>query len=206
MANEVWVYAEHSDGRLKKTSFEALGVGKMLASDLGGDLASIIVGGTDEMASMLGRFGAGKVYNIEGSAHETYTSEGHAAAIAALVTDKEPAVVLMGCTAQGRELGPRLAAKLETGLAPDCTELDVSDGKVVATRPVYAGKTMITCGFVSTPPVISIRPNVFPPAEEDPSASADVEKVVSSRIGNSIPPVKHKTSCSTPFGTFLTMN
>jgi len=180
MANDVWVYAEHSDGKLKKTSFEALGTAKTLASGLGGDLTAIIVGGTDEMVSTLGRFGAGKVYHIEGAVHETYMSEGHAAAIAALVKDKDPAVVLMGCTVQGRELGPRLAAKLETGVAPDCTELAVSDGKVVATRPVYGGKTMITCEFVSTPQVISIRPNVFPPAEEDPSASVDVEKVASS--------------------------
>jgi len=180
MASEVWVYAEHSDGNLKKTSFEALGVGKTLASGLGGDLAAIIVGGTDEMVSRLGRIGAGKVYQIEGAAHDTYTSEGHAGAIAALAEDKDVAVVLMGCTAQGRELGPRLAAKLETGLAPDCTELTVSDGKVVAVRPVYAGKTMITCKFVSTPQVISIRPNVFLPAEEDPSAGAEVERIASS--------------------------
>ncbi len=180
MANDVWVYAEHHDGKLKKASLEALCAGKTLASGLGGTLAAVLVGGTDDMAAVLGRCGAGKVYQIEGDAHETYTSEGYGAAIAALAKEKKPAVVLMGCTAQGRELGPRLAAKLEAGIAPDCIEVAVSDGHLVVTRPVYAGKAIVTCEFASATQIVSIRPNVMPPAEPDPAASADVEKVASS--------------------------
>jgi len=180
MANDVWVYAEHHDGKLKKASIEAMGVGKTLASGLGGALAAVLVGGTDEITADLGHYGAGKVYRIEGAAHESYTGEGHAAAIAAIVKEKEPAVLLMGCTAEGRDLGPRLAAKLATGLATDCTEVACVDGKVVATRPVYAGKAIVTCEFNSTPHLISIRPNVMPVVEPDPAATVDVENVASS--------------------------
>jgi len=179
MAQDVWVYAEHHDGTLKKAAIEALGAGIDLAAGLGGALDAVLIGGTDELAATLGQYGAGKVYHIEGAALDSYTSEGHAAAIAALARDKCPAAVLMGCTTEGRDLGPRLAAKLETGIAPDCTALTVADGKIVATRPIYAGKAIATCEFVSTPQIISVRPNVMLPAERDVSGSAEIVEVAS---------------------------
>ena len=157
---------------------EAVSEGKRLADKLGGELNAAVIGsGVEGIAGSLGAYGAAKVYVVDDPALEDYTSDGFAKALCRIIKDTEPSIVLMGCTSTGRDLGPKVAARMATGLAADCTALDVKDGKLVATRPMYAGKVLAEVVCDTTPQIASVRPNVFSLAEPDESVSAEIVKV-----------------------------
>jgi electron transfer flavoprotein alpha subunit len=96
--------------------------------------------------------------------------------VAAAAKQADPAILLLGASAMGKDLAPRAAAKIGTGLSSDCTELDVADGKLIATRPVYSGKCYIKTETTTTPAMAAVRPNTYP-AAEDKGGSAEVVKV-----------------------------
>lgn len=179
MAENVLVFAEQREGKFRKVALEAVSEGKRLADKLGGELNAVVIGsGVEGIAASLGAYGAAKVYVVDDPALENYTSDGFAKALCRVIKDTEPSVLLMGCTSTGRDLGPKVAARMATGLAADCTALEVKDGKLVATRPMYAGKVLaeVACPD-TTPQIASVRPNVFSVAEPDESLSAEVVKV-----------------------------
>src|SRR5674536_337370 len=95
-------------------------------------------------------------------AMEPYITEAHAAVVAKVVKDNDPAILLMGASVQGKDLSSRVAAKLATGLATDCTDVKIADGKLLAVRPMYAGKCFGEIVTNSNPAMASLRPNVFP--------------------------------------------
>ena len=176
MAKGVLAFAEQRDGKFRKVALEAVSEGRRLADKLGVVLDAAVIGsGVAGIAASLGAYGAAKAYVVDDAALEKYTSDGYAKALSRIVKDTEPSVLLMGCTATGRDLGPTMAARLATGLAADCTALDIRDGKLVATRPMYAGKVIaeISCPE-TTPEIVTIRPNVFAVAQPDESKSAEI--------------------------------
>jgi len=179
MADNVLVFAEQREGKFRKVALEAVSEGKRLADKLGGELSAAVIGsGVEGIAGSLGAYGAAKVYVVDDPALESYTSDGYAKALCRIIKDTEPSILLMGCTSTGRDLGPKVAARMGTGLAADCTALDVKDGKLVATRPMYAGKVLaeVVCPD-ATPQIATVRPNVFSVAEPDESLSAEIVKV-----------------------------
>jgi electron transfer flavoprotein alpha subunit len=99
------------------------------------------------------------------AALEPYTTDAHTAAVAKIVKEQEPAILLLGASSQGKDLSARLAGRLATGLATDCTALKVADGRMIAVRPVYAGKCLTEVTVLSNPQMASLRPNVFAVAE-----------------------------------------
>ncbi len=158
----VLVLAEHRNGELKKTTFEALTAGRSVADKLGTEVCALILGdGVDSLASELGNYGADKVLVGNNSALQNYSTEGYTEAIQSVVSSQGATVVLLSATALGKDLAPRLCAKIGAGLAADVTELDVADGKLIAKRPVYAGKSISKVEFSSDVQVASLRPNVF---------------------------------------------
>ena len=178
MADNVLVFAEQREGKFRKVALEAVSEGKRLADRLGGESSAAVIGsGVEGIAGSLGAYGAAKVYVVDDPALEDYTSDGFAKALCRIIKDTEPSIVLMGCTSTGRDLGPKVAARMATGLAADCTALDVKDGKLVATRPMYAGKVLAEVVCDTTPQIASVRPNVFSLAEPDESVSAEIVKV-----------------------------
>ena len=94
-----------------------------------------------------------------------YTTDAHAAAVAKVVKENDPAILLLGASTQGKDLSARLVGKLETGMATDCTDVKIADGKLLAIRPMYAGKCFGEIVIEATPQIASLRPNVFPAAE-----------------------------------------
>jgi len=177
MASGVLVIAEHRDGKLRKISLELLNVGKKLAGSLGGSLSACLIGkGVEGLAAELGKFGAQKVFLCDAPVFDTYSSDGFAAAVAAAAKSADPALILLGASSQGKDLAPRAAAKIGTGLSSDCVDIAVEGGKVVCKRPVYSGKCFAKTIAVSSPAMASIRPNVFPAAEAS-GGSAEVVKV-----------------------------
>ncbi len=166
MAN-VLVFIESKDGRIKKVSREALTIGRKLAEGAGGDLVAF--GADRAVAEEAGRSGAKKLYVINGP----YLTESYAAAMKQIVDDLQPSVVLLGGTSNGRDLAPRLAAKVNAGVASDVDRLEWTGGKLRARRPVYSGKAFATVEVSSTPALATTRPNAFP-AEEAGGGAAEV--------------------------------
>ena len=136
------VVCELKDGRLGKTSREAVSIARKLAGSVGGDVTAVVV-------------------------DAPYNTEAHVAAVESAVKERNPSVVLFPGTSNGRDLAPRLAARLNAGVASDVDRLDWVDGKLRARRPVYSGKVFATVEVISTPAIATCRPNAFP--IEDPS-------------------------------------
>jgi electron transfer flavoprotein alpha subunit len=161
---------EQRDGVLRKISHEVV----TAAQRLGGTVEAVVcaagaVKGTDQM----GKFGADKVVTLTNNAFAKYAPEGCATAIAERAKAGGYAAVLFAASATGKDLAPRVAAKLGVGLAADCTDIavDGGGGAIVATRPVYAGKALLKVKITTRPAVLSLRPNVFTPVER-PKAGA----------------------------------
>jgi electron transfer flavoprotein alpha subunit len=178
MSNNVLVIAEQRDGILKKVALEMLGVGAKLAADLGGSVEAVLLGsGLGSLPNTLAQHGAAKVYVADDPLLGQYSSEGYSNTLAALCGQVGPAVVLVGATAMGKDLAPRLAARLGVGLASDCTALEISDGRLVATRPIYAGKATAKVILNGVPQMATVRPNVLPAPEPVAGKTAMTEPV-----------------------------
>lgn len=179
MPGNVLVVAEHKDGVLKKVTFEMLGEGTRIAEKLGGVVEAALLGsGVSGMTDTLAHYGAARVYMADDPSLERYTSEGYTAVLAKLIQRAEPAVVLLGATTQGKDLAPRVAARLGLGLASDCTAFEVAtDGRLIITRPIYGGRAIATVIEKTTPQMATVRPNVMTPLELDTSRTALVEKL-----------------------------
>jgi electron transfer flavoprotein alpha subunit len=178
MGNNVLVFAEQRDGILKKVAFEMLGKGAELAGALGGSAEAVLLGsGLDALADELAQYGAAKVYQADDPALAPYSSEAFTDTLAAVVGKAAPAILLIGATAMGKDLAPRLAARLGVGLATDCTDLELDGGRLLATRPIFAGKALARVKLADDPQMASVRPNVLAAHEPDASKTANVEAV-----------------------------
>ena len=166
MAKGVWIVAEQRDGALRKISFELASTARKLADQTGDEVGAILLGsGIESLAAELGKYGVDKVFVGDNAAMEPYITEAHAAVVAKVVKENDPAILLLGASVQGKDLSARVAAKLATGLATDCTDVKIDGGKMVAIRPMYAGKCFGEVVTSTTPQMASLRPNVFPAAE-----------------------------------------
>ena len=162
MAKGVWIVAEARDGAYRKVSFEIASAARKLADQLGDEVCAVLCGsGIEGKAAELGKYGVDKVYVADNAALEPYTTDAHAAAVAKIVKEKDPAILLFGASVQGKDLAARLVGKLATGLATDCTDLKIEGGKLIAVRPMYAGKCFGEVAFEAAPAMASLRPNVF---------------------------------------------
>ncbi|MCK4386263.1 MAG: electron transfer flavoprotein subunit alpha/FixB family protein [candidate division Zixibacteria bacterium] len=180
MSNGVWIIAEQREGRLKKVSFELLTIGRKLASKTGEPLAAILLGHeVEKLAEELDGYGAEKIFICDDETLKDYSNEGYTKVIADLVKAHQPSILLGGATAQGKDLLPRVAARLQTGLASDCVELEINqEGHLVAKRPMYAGKVLVDVVTPEArPQMAALRPNVLEVEKLDESKKAEIEKV-----------------------------
>ena len=162
MAKGVWIVAEQREGALRKVSFELASTARKLADQLGEEVGAVLLGsGVEAMAAQLGKYGVDKVFVADNPALEPYTTDAHAAAVAKAVKENDPSILLLGASTQGKDLSARLVGKLATGMATDCTDVKIADGKLLAIRPMYAGKCFGEVVVTGTPQMASLRPNVF---------------------------------------------
>ncbi|MBS3975284.1 MAG: electron transfer flavoprotein subunit alpha [Syntrophomonadaceae bacterium] len=178
---DVWVYAEQFRGVLARVSLELLGEGRRLADILGVQLAAVLVGSNVEsLASELIAYGADQVYLVQDRAKEHYITEVYARALYDLVKSEKPEIFLIGATTTGRDLAPRLAAQLQTGLTADCTklEVDLEARLLLQTRPAFGGNLMatITCP-TAWPQMATVRPGVMKGLQADLTRKGQVVKV-----------------------------
>jgi len=162
MAN-ILAVCEQKSGQVRKVSREIVAAARLLADALGGTVDALVIGapGLDAAAGDLGAAGADRVLAATDGALALYQPDGYAASVTAQAKAGGYAAVVLAATAAGRDLAPRLAVQLDAPLAMDVTGLTVEGGKVVATRPVYAGKAIQTLTLDAQPAVVVIRPNTF---------------------------------------------
>jgi electron transfer flavoprotein alpha subunit len=172
----ILVFAEQRDNKLKKSTFEAMQAAKRVATELGARFSVLIVGsGVDELASELGTYGAERVLAVDSPQLARHSNTAYAKAIAEVAAREEATAVFLSASQMGKDLAPRVAVKLNAGLAADCVALKVEDGQVVATRPVYAGKALLDVRVTTPLNVFTLRPNVFTAIPME--GSVQVEKV-----------------------------
>ena len=170
------VFVEQREGRVRPVSTEALGEAARLAGALGGPVVGVCPAAADPGLAALGEAGADQVLLARHDAFGSYHAAGYARAVAAAVEKVKPAAVLFAASSMGKDVAPRVAARLDAGLATDCTSLAVEGGRLIATRPVYAGKAIQKVGFRSSPALVSLRPKAFAPVSR-PGRSAAVETI-----------------------------
>jgi len=175
----VWVVVEHEGGTLKTVSFELLGEGRRLAEKLGEELAAVLAGSdVTELAKPLGSYGADKVYLIEHKLLEPYTTDAYTDVLAAVIARYKPSVVLFGATINGRDLAPRVAARLRVGLTADCTGLEIDNEKrLVQIRPAFGGNIMASIISHNRPQMATVRPRVMKMPKPGEAGSPKVERV-----------------------------
>ena len=158
--SKVIIYGEIKGGKLKKTAFELASAGRKIADELGGDLGAVLIGAqVEQFAPELAKYGTDVVYAVEAPELEAYNSEYFAQALAQVIGEKQPEIVLLSHTMQGKDLGPRIAAKLGVASIADCVSFELNDGKLVGKRPMYAGKCSATWAATRSPQMASARPN-----------------------------------------------
>lgn len=173
----MWVIAEQENGQLMNVTFELLGAAKELCAKLEEKCCAVLVtAAVGELPQQLIAAGADVVYVIDDAKYADYDTELYTDAICQLSKKYDPASIMFGATDDGRDLAPRVAARLHTGLCADCTALDVTDDKLVAwTRPALGGNICATiiCD-VNRPQMGTVRPKVFKPAELDNTRTGEV--------------------------------
>ncbi|WP_443932833.1 electron transfer flavoprotein subunit alpha/FixB family protein [Phascolarctobacterium succinatutens] len=173
----MWVIAEQENGQLMNVTFELLSAAKELCAKLEEKCCAVLVtAAAGELPQQLIAAGADVVYVIEDAKYADYDTELYTDAICQLSKKYDPASIMFGATDDGRDLAPRVAARLHTGLCADCTALDVTDDKLVAwTRPALGGNICATiiCD-VNRPQMGTVRPKVFKPAELDNTRTGEV--------------------------------
>ena len=173
----MWVIAEQENGQLMNVTFELLGAAKELCAKLEEKCCAVLVtAAAGELPQQLIAAGADVVYVVEDAKYADYDTELYTDAICQLSKKYDPASIMFGATDDGRDLAPRVAARLHTGLCADCTALDVTDDKLVAwTRPALGGNICATiiCD-VNRPQMGTVRPKVFKPAEMDNNRTGEV--------------------------------
>src|SRR5574340_1332719 len=145
--------AEHRDGKLRRASLEAVSEAKRLAGSQGGTaVETVIIGpGGEAFAAELASYGCDRVHVVGDPGFASYATEAYAAAFAQVVRETKATVVLVPFTAMGKDLAPRVAAKVGAGLASDCVALSMNGGRLVGRRPVYAGKAYATVEWSGEP-------------------------------------------------------
>ena len=170
---DVLAFAEQRDGQVGGAAREAVSVAAEIASALGGEAHALVIGGpgTSESAAALGRYGAATIAVGESDALAEYNPEGYTDVVLRHIRDASYEVVVFPASSLGKDLAPRVAALLDVPLATDVTGLEVSDGQLRITRPIYSGKAFASLTIDASPTIVSIRPNVFQ-ASDRPAAGA----------------------------------
>ena len=187
----VFVFAQQVDNEISGIAFELIGKGKDLAKDLNTEVTAVLIGsGVKGLADELAVYGADRVIVVDDPELKDYRTEPYTHALASVINQYKPEIMLIGATAIGRDLGPRVSARVATGLTADCTQLDIGDFPLVAregqeqkhnqllmTRPAFGGNTIATIACPDNrPQMATVRPGVMQKIDRIEGAKAVVEE------------------------------
>ena len=189
MCKDVYVFAEQRDGNLQKVGIELIGEARKLADDLGQNVVAVLLGNQiKDKASELIAHGADKVVVVDDEMLAEYVTEPYAKAMMEIIQSHNPEIVLYGATSIGRDLAPRVSARIHTGLTADCTKLDIGDfpmnpvpgretkhNQLLMTRPAFGGNTIATIACPDfRPQMATVRPGVMQKAPKEAGKKAVV--------------------------------
>jgi len=182
MSQGIMVVAEQSDGVFRKITFEILSEGKRIADTLGCPLTAVVLGsGIEACAKELQVYGPDKILAVEDSQLAEYRTDAFTNALAGVIEQENPGILLFGASVQGKDLSARMAARFDAPLATDCVSIACDGDDLIATRPIYGGKLLADVVLEGEYQMFSIRPNT---AEiKETGGDADVEKV-SGKVGS----------------------
>ena len=181
MSKNIWVFCEQRDGQIQSVALELLGVARELAARTNEKVGALLLGhNVAEKATELIAYGADEVYLVDDAALAHYTTEAYAQAVYQIVKEGDPNVLMFGATSIGRDLAPRLSARLHTGLTADCTKLEMDEeGDLFMTRPAFGGNLMATIICPDSRPQMStVRPGVMQKLEPDFARGGQIVPVV----------------------------
>ncbi len=185
----VYIYAQQVDNEISPIAYELLGKAKDLAADLDTQVTAILLGSNvKSLADSLAQYGADRVIVVDNPVLETYRTEPYTQALAAVINEYKPEIMLVGATAIGRDLGPRVSARVGTGLTADCTVLEIGDfplnplpnreqkhNQLLMTRPAFGGNTIATIACPDNrPQMATVRPGVMQKIEPIADAKAEI--------------------------------
>jgi electron transfer flavoprotein alpha subunit len=162
MSQGILAITEQVDGVFKNISFETISTGKKIAEATGGDLAAAVMGaGVADIADQAARYGADRILVAEHEALKDGLADACISAAAQLIAAYDPAVIVVGATALGKDIAARLSARLNAPMAMDCVDVRVDGNQVVATRPMYGGKVLADVSLSGSPAIVAIRPRAM---------------------------------------------
>ena len=173
----VLVYTEIAEGKLSAIATEALGAGRKLAADLGGELGAVLVGsGVSSLAQEAIAFGADKVYIVDDPALTDYRTDAYVSVMEKVAKQVTPAIILLGQTSVGRDLAPRLAFRLNTAATLDCVALaiDPASKRLLQTKPVYGGNAQAVFTVDSDPQIATVRAKAMTALPRDAARKGEV--------------------------------
>ncbi|PAD68805.1 electron transfer flavoprotein subunit alpha [Bacillus sp. 7586-K] len=176
MARKILVLAETREQVLRNVSYEVIAAGKEISE--GGEVVCVLIGeNISSLASELIHYGADRVVTVEDAKLSTYTPDGYAQALLATIKEENPEAIIIGHTALGKDLSPKIAAKLQLGLISDVTAIEITGGNVIFSRPIYSGKAfekqIITDGLIFA----TIRPNNINPLRKDDTRTGETHSL-----------------------------
>jgi electron transfer flavoprotein alpha subunit len=176
--NKIWVYIDQFKGQALPTSWEGIGAAKLLAGQLGGGVTALVFGkGVEPIASEAFQYGADEVFLADDLSLDDYRSEPYTALLSKLAGDSSPEIILFPTTTRGRELAAMTAIDLNTGVLPDVIALEVKDGALLATRPIYAGKLLCKVSCLTRPQLVTLRGRAFNKLPPEPSRAGTLTRV-----------------------------
>lgn len=177
----VWVFAEQREGNLLNVGLELLGEGRKIADKLGVELTAVLLGHRIEaLAGRLIKYGADRVIYAEHELLATYTTDAYTGVICELINERKPEIMLLGATSTGRDLAPRISARIHTGLTADCTKLnlDLENRRLIQTLPTFGDNLMATIITPNhRPQMATVRPGVMERAPYDEKREGIIEKI-----------------------------
>jgi electron transfer flavoprotein alpha subunit len=175
--SKILVFVESRDNKIKNNGFEAASAAVKLGSELGAEVEALLIGSSvTGIAGQLGTYGIKKVVTVEDPGLEKYSTTAYSKVLAEAAKQRNADIIIMSASAMGRDISPRVSARLEAGLIVDCTDIRTDGGDIIATRPVYAGKAYIEMKVTSPVKIFTLRPNVFKPVSVE-GITAEVEKL-----------------------------
>lgn len=174
--SKILAFIESRDNKIKNSGFETASTSVKLGNEIGAEVEAILIGsGVTGIAAELGTYGIKKAIAADDVKLEKYSATAYSKVLAEAAKQRGADIIILSATAMGKDISPRISAKLEAGLASDCSDIRSDAGNIIATRPVYAGKAYIDLKVSSAVKIFSLRPNVFKPIQIE-GVTTEVEK------------------------------
>ncbi|BAE86519.1 electron transfer flavoprotein subunit alpha/FixB family protein [Desulfitobacterium hafniense] len=178
MAKGIWVYIEQSNMKIRKASLEIMSKAREVADQAGEEVVAVLIGqGVEALANTVIPYGANKVIVVDDAQLVNYTTGSYTSVLNKLIRDHEPKALLLGHSALGRDLAPRLAQRLGVGMVEDCTAMEYDPTTLLTfNHSIYTGRAFAQVKVITTPIIATIRPNSFAVSEPDATRQAEVIK------------------------------